>query len=50
MMFKLDLKNVTLTAFGTPVQKGLMQKVNMFYTENENLCAFHAPTKIVQNG
>ena len=26
MMFKLDLKKITLTAFRTPVQNGLMQK------------------------
>ena len=43
MMFKLDLKKVTLTAI-TPVQKGLMQKVNIFCTENEHLHAFYAPT------
>ena len=32
MMFKLDLKRVTLIAFRTPVQNGLMQKVNIFCT------------------
>ena len=45
MMFKLDLKKLTLTAFRTPVQNGLMQKVNIFCTENEHLHAFNAPTK-----
>ena len=34
MMFKLDLKKVTLTAFRTPVQNGLMLKVNIFWAEN----------------
>ena len=41
MMFKLDL----LIAFRTPVQNGLMQKVNIFCRENEHLHAFYAPTK-----
>ena len=45
MMFKLDLKTMTFTAFRTPVQNGLMQKVNIFCTENEHLHAFYAPTK-----
>ena len=45
MKFKLDLKKVTLTAIRTPVQNGLMQKVNIFCTENEHLHAFYAPTK-----
>ena len=36
MMFKLDLKNITLTAFRTPVQSGLMH--------------FMPPPKIVQIG
>ena len=45
MMFKLDLKNMTLTAFRTPVQNGLMHKVNIFCTENKHLHAFYAPTK-----
>ena len=45
MMFKLDLKKVTVTAFKTPVQNGLMQKVNIFSSENEHLHAFYAPTK-----
>ena len=45
MMFKLDLKKITLTAFRTPVQNGLMQEVNIFCTENEHLYAFYAPTK-----
>ena len=44
-MFKLVLKTMTFTAFRTPVQKGLMQKVNIFCTENERLHAFYAPTK-----
>ena len=44
MMFKLDLKKVTLTAIRSPVQKGLMQKVDIFCTENEHLHAFYAPT------
>ena len=44
-MFKLDLKKMTLTAFRTPVQNGLMRKVNIFCTENEHLLAFYAPTK-----
>ena len=41
MMFKLDLKkkNPTLTAFRTHVQNGLIQKVNIFCTENEHLGA-----------
>ena len=43
MMFKLDLKKVTLTAIRTPVQNGLMQKI--FCTQNEHLHAFYAPTK-----
>ena len=45
MMFKLDSKNITLTAFKTPMQNGLMQKVNIFCTENEHLHALYAPTK-----
>ena len=45
MMFKLDLKKITLTAFRTPVQNGLMQKVNIFCTENEHLHTFYASTK-----
>ena len=45
MMFKLDLKKLTLTAFRTLVQNGLKQKVNIFCTENEHLHAFYAPTK-----
>ena len=45
MMFKLDLKKNTLTAFRTPVQNGLMQKVNLFCAKNERLHAFYAPTK-----
>ena len=45
MMFKLDLKKMTFTAFRTLVQNGLMQKVNIFCTENEHLRAFYAPTK-----
>ena len=45
IMFKLDLKKITLTAFTTPVQNWLMQKVNIFCTENEHLHAFYAPTK-----
>ena len=44
-MFKLDLKQMALTAFRTPVQNGLMQKVNIFCTENEHLHAFYTPTK-----
>ena len=40
MMFKLDLENITLAAFRTPVQNGLMQNVNIFCTENERLYAF----------
>ena len=48
MMFKLDLKKITVTAFRTPVQNGWMQKVNIFCTENEHLHAFYAPTKIVK--
>ena len=36
---------MTLTAFRTPVQNGLMQKANIFCTENERLHAFYAPTK-----
>ena len=45
MMFKLDLKKMTLTAFRTPVQNGLMREVNIFCTENEHLHAFYAPNK-----
>ena len=45
MMFKLDLKKMTLTTFRTPVQSGLMLDVNIFWTENEHLHAFYAPTK-----
>ena len=45
MMFKLDLKKVTLTAIRTPVQNGLMQKVNIFCTENKYLHTCYAPTK-----
>ena len=45
MMFKLDLKKITLTAFRTPVQNGLIKKFNIFCTENEHLDAFYAPTK-----
>ena len=45
MMFKLDLKKITLSEFRTPVQNGLMQRVNIFCTENEHLHAFYAPTK-----
>ena len=44
-MFKLDLKKITLTAFRTPVQNGLMQKINIFYPEKEYLHAFYVPTK-----
>ena len=45
ILFKLDLRKFTLTAFRTPVQNGLMQKVNIFCTENEHLHAFYAPIK-----
>ena len=45
MMFKLDLTKMTLIAFRTPVRNGLIQKVNIFRTENEHLHAFYAPTK-----
>ena len=45
MVFKLDLKTMTFTAFRTPAQNGLMQKVNIFCLENEHLHAFYAPTK-----
>ena len=45
IMFKLDLKTFTFTAFRTPAQNGLMQKVNIFCTENEHLYAFYASTK-----
>ena len=45
MMFKLDLKKMTLTAFRTPVQNGLMQKVNIFCKESIPRHAFYAPTK-----
>ena len=45
MMFKLDLKIITFTAFRTPVQNGLMQKFYIFCTENEQLHALYAPTK-----
>ena len=43
MMFKLDLKKMTFTAFRTPVQNGLMQNVNIVCTENEHLYVFYAP-------
>ena len=49
MMFKLYLKKVMLTAFRTPVQNGLMQKYNIFCTWNEQLHAYHTPTKIRTN-
>ena len=45
MMFKLDLTKMTLIAFRTPVQNGLMQKVNIFCTESEHLHAFYGPAK-----
>ena len=45
MMFKLDLKKIMLTAFRTPVQNGLIQKVNIFSTENQHLHAFYASNK-----
>ena len=38
MMFKLDLKKMTLTTFRTSVQNGSMQKVNIFCTENALAC------------
>ena len=49
MMFKLDLKTMTLTAFRTPVQNGLMQTFNIFCTQNEHLHASYAPTKTRTN-
>ena len=46
MMFKRDLKKITLIAFKTPVQNGLMQRfINLFCTENEHLHAFYVPTE-----
>ena len=45
MMFNLTWKKITFTAFRTPMQNGLMQKINIFCTENEHLHAFYAPTK-----
>ena len=46
MMFKLDLKKKTrLPHLEKPLQNGLMQKVNIFCTENEHLYEFYAPTK-----
>ena len=48
MMFIPDLKKMTLTAFRTPVQNGLMQKVNIFCIENEHILCTHQ--KIVQIG
>ena len=48
MMFKLDLKKITLTAFIPTVQNRLMQEVNILCTENDHLYAFYEPTKIVQ--
>ena len=50
MMFKLDLKKVTLSAFRTPVQKGLMQKVNIFTHKMISYMHFMHPPKIVQIG
>ena len=45
MMFKLDLKTNTLITFRTPVQNGLMQKVNIVCAQNKHLHAFYAPTE-----
>ena len=50
MMFKLDLKNITLTAFRTPAQNGLMQKVNIFAHKMNTCMHFMHPPKIVQIG
>ena len=50
MMFKLDLKTMTFTAFRTPVQNGLMQKVNIFAQKMNTCMHFMHPTKIVQIG
>ena len=46
MMFRLDLKTMTFTAFRTPVQNGLMQKVYIFCTKNEHLHAFYKSYKL----
>ena len=45
MMLKLDLEKMTFTTFRTPVQNGLIQKFNIFCSENEHLHAVYAPTK-----
>ena len=50
MMFKLDSKKIRLPHLQLRCKTGLMQKINIFYTENEHLHAFYAPTKIVQIG
>ena len=44
MMFKLDLKKVTLTAFRSPMNRS-MQQVDIFCTGIDHLHAFYAPTK-----
>ena len=45
LMFKLDFKKITLTAFRHPVQNGSMHKVKIFWTGNDHQLAFYAPTK-----
>ena len=45
LMFKLDLKKITLAVFRHPVQNGLMHKVDICWTGNDYQHAFYAPTK-----
>ena len=45
LMFKLDFKKITLTAFRHPVQNGLMHKVYIFCTGNDHLHALYTPFK-----
>ena len=50
MVFKLDLKKLTLTPFRTPVENGLMQK-SIYFAQKMNTCThFMHPPKIVQIG
>ena len=47
--FKLDLKKVTPTVFRPAVDKGLIQRVNIFCMENGHVCAFNTLTKNREN-
>ena len=50
MMFKLDLKEITLTTFRTPVQNGLMQR-SLYFAQKMNIWMhFMHPPHIVQIG